>query len=678
MIRNVTYRIRTSARALLCCALYLLAPSCDSYLNVDEYFLETTQLDSVFKRKELLQQYIRGAASYLPNEGNLFTNSPNPFGLASDECFTSWNDDRHAGMKYLLDEVTPFSGYFNNYPSYYLGIRKANVVLSRIHEVTDLTTDDLRDYMGLCYFLRGYYTYLLLLQYGPVPIVPDEPFAVDADVETLSLERNTYDECIDYICRNMERAHEFLLHERTLTEANMPDYGVPLAVMSRILLYAASPQYNGNATLYGDWTKKDGTPFMNPNPDNSKWGRAAAAAKRVMELEGGNKYELYWALKENGSYDFDSTVLAKYTGAGAVTIDDPNFRKNFPEGAGGIDPFKSYTYIFNGEAPRALNKEIIYSCTPATTGDSPLWIASPKITAGGNGLNLTQDMVDAYRMADGKDINESPLYPVGSDAYATGSALVFSDYNLSANVVNVYRNREPRFYATVGFNYAHWPGTTYTGSTSGYVDLYINYYSNGNAGNSVDYPEDYNRSGYTCKKYIHPEDNMRATASVRPKIYPIFRYAEILLNYVEALNEMDVAYTDTVSEITVSPGQTDEILYYFNMIRYRGGIPGVAAYPGREEMRRLIKRERQIEFMCEGRRYHDLRRWGEDALTAYNKPIRGTNVKAKTSDPAATFYSPIVISSVLTKRSFQHKNYFCPIPRTAINKNANLAQNPGW
>lgn len=677
MISKLTYRIGKAALVLLGCTLDLLAPSCDSYLNVDEYFLETTQLDSIFKRKELLIQYIRGAASYLPNEGNLFTNSPNPFGLASDECFTSWNDNRHAGMKYLLDEITPFSSYFNNYPQYYQGIRKANIVLSRIGEVADLETDALRDYMGLCYFLKGYYTYLLLLQYGPVPIVPDEPFAVDADVETLSLERNSYDECVDYICRNMELAHEFLPQERTLTEANMPDYGVPLAVMSRILLYAASPQYNGNATLYGDWRRKDGTPFINPNPENSKWGKAAAAAKRLMELEGGNKYELYYVMKESGSYDVDSVKMQHPE---AFTDADPNFTQSFPNGASGIDPYKSYTYIFNGEATRALNKEIIYSCTPAHQGDSPLWIASPKIMNGGNGLNLTQDMVDAYRMADGKDINASSLYPAGSDAYAPGgTAITFSDYTLQTEVVKMYLNREPRFYATVGFNYCFWAGTTYTGdNASSYTNLAITYYTDGNSGtNSVDYPEDYNRTGYTCKKYIHSEDNMRASGSVRPKIFPIFRYAEILLNYAEALNELDGPYTDEVSGVTVTPDPA-QILKYFNMIRYRGGIPGVATYPGRDEMRRLIKRERQVEFMCEGRRYHDLRRWGEDALTAYNAPVRGMNVKARKNDPRETFYSPIVINNVLARRSFQHKNYFCPIPRSAINKNANLTQNPGW
>jgi hypothetical protein len=675
MARKIKYHIGKVACALFV-ALCLATPSCDSYLNVDEYFLETTQLDSVFSRRELLQQYIRGAASYLPNEGNLFTNSPNPFGLASDECFTSWNDNRHAGMKYLLDEVTPFSTYFNNYPDYYQGIRKANVVLSRIHEVTDLETDALRDYMGLCYFLRGYYIYLLLLQYGPVPLVPDEPFAVDADVETLSLERNSYDDCINYICRNMELAHEFLPQERPLVDVNMPDYGVPIAVMSRILLYAASPQYNGNATLYGGWNKKDGTPFINPSNENNKWGKAAVAAKRVMELEGGNKYSLLTVTKESGSYDADSVALQHPE----ILAQDPNFTQLFPEGAGGIDPYKSYTYMFNGEVPRGLNKEVIYSCTPAHQGDSPLWIASPKVMSGGNGLNLTQDMVDAYRMADGKTINESSLYPVGSDAYAPGGkATTFSDYTLTADVVNMYLNREPRFYATVGFNHCYWSGTSYTGdNASNYTNLAITYYSDGNSGtNAVDYPEDYNRTGYTCRKYIHPEDNMRASSAVRPKYYPIFRYAEILLNYVEALNELESSYTDEATGITVTHDPA-EILKYFNMIRYRGGIPGITSYPGRNEMKNLIKRERQVEFMCEGRRYHDLRRWGEDALIAYNAPIRGMNVKARKGDPQESFYSPIVINNVLARRSFQHKNYFCPIPRSSINKNANLVQNPGW
>lgn len=82
--------------------------SCGDYLDVDDYFKQTTQLDSIFKRKVLTEQYINGAASFLPDEGNLWTRSSTPFQGASDENFTSFNDNRHAAIKFLLDEITPF------------------------------------------------------------------------------------------------------------------------------------------------------------------------------------------------------------------------------------------------------------------------------------------------------------------------------------------------------------------------------------------------------------------------------------------------------------------------------------------------------------------------------------------------------------------------------------------
>lgn len=67
-----------------------------------------------------------------------------------------------------------------------------------------------RDYTGRTYFLRGYFYFSLLRQYGPVPIVPDKPFDADTPSDEASIERSTYDECIDYICSDMEKAAEFL------------------------------------------------------------------------------------------------------------------------------------------------------------------------------------------------------------------------------------------------------------------------------------------------------------------------------------------------------------------------------------------------------------------------------------------------------------------------------------
>ena len=285
--------------------------SCNDFLDVDDYFKHTTQLDSVFTRKEQVEQYIRGAASYLPNEGNLWTNAPNPFQGASDENFTSFNDDRHAAIKFLLDEITPFSTNFNVYGNYYTGIRKASIVLERIGEVKDISDLDRRDFMGRCYFLRGYYYYQLLLQYGPIPILPDKAVDVDADVEEMSLERATYDECIEYICENMEMAAQLLYSERPSAEIDLPTMGAALAVIARVRLYAASPWFNGGSGgLYTDWKREsDGKHFIGQTLDNKKWGKAAAAAKRIIDL---NEYELYTSPKKNDTKALPEVVMTTF------------------------------------------------------------------------------------------------------------------------------------------------------------------------------------------------------------------------------------------------------------------------------------------------------------------------------------------------------------------------------
>jgi hypothetical protein len=651
-------------------SLLLGLSSCSDYLGIDDYFMNMTQLDSVFQRKDLVVQYIRGAASYLPNEGNLWTNSATPFQGASDENFTSWNDDRHAAIRYLLDEITPFSTSYNNYPNYYQGIRKANIVLKRIGEVPDISDVDRRDYIGQCYFLKGYYMYLLLLQYGPTPIVPDDPFAVDSDVETMSLERATYDEVVEYVRANMELANEFLHDVReNASEMNMPTKGAALATMSRLLLYAASPWYNGNP-FYADWTRKsDGKHYINQEESNEKWGIAAVAAKRVIDL---GKYKLHTSPKESDTPTFPPNVPTE----------------TFPDGIGGIDPYRSITYMFNGEVPRVLNDEIIYSCSSTTAGDSPLWIAAPFQLGGGNGLNITHDMVDAFYMKDGYDINHSsadypypqPGTPASYTAIGAAGAGLFSGYELRQNTAGMYANREMRFYATIGFCHAYWPGTSYTGSEA-VKNIEVTYYSDGTAAPNQNFPQDYNRTGYTCKKYIHPEDNLKASSAIRSKVFPIFRYAEILLNYAEALNELDGTYTDEATGITVQGRDAAAIMSAFNQVRYRAGLPGLTSLPDRATTRDLIKRERQIEFMCEGRRYHDLRRWGwEDANAAYNKPVTGMNVKARGNDRPG-FYTITALNDVfpgLARRSFAYKNFFCPVPKSVMNKNANLVQNPGW
>lgn len=290
-------------KALLCgisiwAGMSLGLTSCESYLDVDSYFYDQTNIDSIFQSKVRVNEYINGIATILPDESKLFTSSYFPFGMGSDECFASWADDygknekdpyRHAAMALLLGDETPQSANYNNWGSFYKGIRKANIVLTRISECKDLSDMERRDYTGRTYFLRGYFYFSLLRQYGPVPIVPDKPFDADTPSDEASIERSTYDECIDYICSDMEKAAEFLPDSRTQQFQYIASKGAALAVMSRLRLYAASPWYNGN-TRYADWKTADGRNFISQNNDNSKWGVAAVAAKRIIDM---GKYALF-------------------------------------------------------------------------------------------------------------------------------------------------------------------------------------------------------------------------------------------------------------------------------------------------------------------------------------------------------------------------------------------------
>lgn len=495
---------------------------------------------------------------------------------------------------------------------------------------------------------------------------------MDVPVAEMSLERGTYDECVLEIRKWMSLAIQFLpLEVESSTVVTLPTQWAAYATLSRITLYAASPWYNGNK-FYADWQRtSDGANFISQENDNSKWGVSAAYSKYIIDS---NKFELYWTPKEIDSKDLP-------TNEEFIKEIDPDYYEPYPKGAAGIDHYRSLTYTFSGEIPVMINPEFIYSCQ-MPTGDAPLVAAAPFKLGGWGGLNLVQDLIDAYQMVDGQDINESSQdypYPDASVNFERigGANQTFSGFTLLASTARMYNNREPRFYATIGFCHSFWPGTS--SSENQYKNIEVTYYSDGYASANPDHPEDYNRTGYTCVKYRHLEDEMKK-GTVKAKYFPVFRYAETLLNYVEAINELKEPYTLEMpngSQVTVEHNTAD-IVKYFNLIRHRAGLPGIteAVAADRNKVRELIKHERRIEFACEGRRYHDLRRWG-DAMEAYNRPISGCNVKAR-SNERQKFYTTTILNDKLTRRSFSYKHYFYPIPKSVLDKNKNLVQNPEW
>ncbi len=139
----------------------------------------------------------------------------------------------------------------------------------------------------------------------------------------------------------------------------------------------------------------------------------------------------------------------------------------------------------------------------------------------------------------------------------------------------------------------------------------------------------------------------------------MMRYAEILLNYIEALNEYD-------------PGNAD-ILKYLNQIRERGGIPALQSGLSQSEMRETIRTERRIELTMEHLRYFDTRRWKIAEQTDAG-PFYGMNAEGGTSNTDLAFFKRTKFETRVFRKSF----YLFPIPQTEIQKNNNIVQNPGW
>ena len=145
--------------------------SCN-YLDVDKWFDDTMKYDSIFSRKEYLERYMWNVASMFPDEGD-FLNSPATAGpLATDEAFETFNAETYTGMAYVTGAINEENitnkdakkkKSIYQWDTMYKIIRKANIILSRMDEVTDMSNLEKPDIWAYTYFMRAYAYYLSLI-----------------------------------------------------------------------------------------------------------------------------------------------------------------------------------------------------------------------------------------------------------------------------------------------------------------------------------------------------------------------------------------------------------------------------------------------------------------------------------------------------------------------------------
>jgi hypothetical protein len=254
-----------------------------------------------------------------------------------------------------------------------------------------------------------------------------------------------------------------------------------------------------------------------------------------------------------------------------------------------------------------------------------------------------------------------------------GQAYSIDDSRSGYDTNNPYVNRDPRFYRDCMFNGYQFQGkTTQFGVTVEGAPV--------PAHNPVEsgsyYTHVYSIKFADLSLVINFDARNPANGARTNQNYPYLRYAEVLLNYAEAMNEAFGPEADGL-------GNGKTALWAVNRVRTRAQYPAKAEYLGQTGgmppipsglsqagMREKIRHERRVELTFEEHRFWDVRRWKIDPATI-------TVVQAQVPVWQADGTVKYEIRTIQT-RVFEPKMYRMPIPEQQIYTNPNLVQNPGW
>ena len=646
-------------------ALGLGCASCSDYLSVERYFDDRQNEERIFKSRDYTEKWLAQAYIYLAGENMDISEK--------DHCLTNFADDMYYGdrgeeyRQFIHGEYNE-SRFQGSWLQSYAGIRQASILIDNVDINEDYTQAEIKDVKAQARFLRAYMYWLLLRKYGPIPVLPENAVDYDASYDKLSLPRNSYDECVEFISKEMILAAQDLPNKRDIINVARPTKGAALAVRAKAYLYAASPLMNGNPEM-ADFVDDKGRALISQSEDNSKWAKAAAASLDVINLKdenGQSVYRLYTVAKRTeGSDAYPKTVTPPYN--------EKYSNKNFPEGWADIDPFESYRSLFNGDLYASENPELIFTRGQNNTDIAIMVRHQLPTSAGGyNCHGVTGKQCDAYETHTGQPFDRK-TYLKG---YVTEQDVANGTYPHLRKGVNLeYANREPRFYASVAFNGAFWSFSSATNVEYRYRQIW--YYRGSSDGRNDS--QLWLRNGIGMMKYVSPKDIQNNGGTVYPKIEPAIRYADILLMYAEALNECNGNYPVAAWDGSTTYNiyrNTAEMSKAISQVRIRAGLPDFPenVYLSQDEFSVKLKHERQVELFAENQRYYDLRRW-KDAPTEQIEQVYGCNTLMPETQ-SNLFHAQVDVPSL--RSTFSRKMYFWPISHDELKKNNRLTQAPGW
>ena len=628
----------------------LLLPGCNYLDMVPEKDIET--IESLFEQRTKVENWWKGLYSEL---NRIFADfRVNTAYLGADEfvtCQALYNSTLYNldGLKIADGLQMSQNPYGSIWYRMYVVIRNCNIFLENVDHTYNMSEEDRNWWKADVKAVKAYVYFELVRRYGPICLIPQN-MPVDLPVKDFLLPRQHVDTCFKEIINLLDESMEYVpKHSQRIS-----NYGhtfsleAVYALKAKVLLYAASPLFNGNA-FYSDFKNKDGELLFNSTYDRNKWLLAAEAADKAAEMceEGGRALISGTTVKKtdllNKMSDIETMTFSRFTNS---------------------------EYLLEWKYPSTFHQFFL----PRLVGDDDNFDSQAL-----GCLSPSMKMVEMYYTSNGLPIDAditwsyNNRYKLGSESSPVYEGVI----PMNTDVVNLHLRREPRFYASIAGDRMYWQRGTNTADKD--YNLLVRAHKGEEPwGTQYDFIVSnswQNINGYWLKKHLFSwyntlgySNNLQGNETAA-----IIRLAEVYLMQAEAWNE----YLDQPDSRVYDP---------LDKVRERAGILPVREAWGNYSnnptkvttkvgMRDIIHQEYGIEFAFEGHRYWDLRRW----LTAHqtmNEKQYGWNVIG-TTDQAFYNYEtgPVVVWS--SNKFIAPRDYLDPFDAEEI-LISGMVQNPGW
>ena len=516
---------------------------CD-YLDIVPDNLPT--LEMAFNNKSSAERFLFTCYSFVPEHGKIGTDPGMDVGdevwYYSDNSADYSNKTTFWIAKGMQNSNEPLVDYWNGTQwgkAMFVGIRDCNVFIENIEKVPDLSAYDKETWKAEAKVLKAFYHFWMMRMYGPIPIIK-ENIPVSAGEDEVRVVRDKIDDIVTYIVSLIDESVEYLPLNIQNEAAEMGRITRPAAkaIKAKILAFAASPFFNGNLD-YANFKNAEGEPFFNQVYDNEKWTKAADACLEAIQCAEEAGHGLYEFVNMSSTQLSDETILSLSNRC---------------------------------KVTERWNKELVWGCGQSGIRDLQVlcqpWLESnyssdDRYHNARNGTFApTLAVAETFYTKNGVPMDEDKNYDY-SKRYTTQVATEADKYYIQPGytTAKLHFDREPRFYATLGFDGSSWYGIGKMDDNDMWYLQAKAKQASGKRGNTL-----YSITGYFAKKLVRYQNAM-VPASIQIETYPfpIIRLADLYLLYAEALNEAKK-----------EEGTVPEDCYtYIDKVRARAGLKGV-------------------------------------------------------------------------------------------------------